>query len=66
MAADAYEAIANVSVDPVPNPPGSPLTNWRRYYFQTTHMKSEVSSIIIHTGRKYISKIATIPIASNT
>ncbi|MFB6129103.1 MAG: polysaccharide deacetylase family protein, partial [Halorhabdus sp.] len=38
VASEEYDAIANAAVRSLPNPPGTPPTNWRRYYLQTDHL----------------------------
>ncbi|WP_225332741.1 polysaccharide deacetylase family protein [Halomicrobium urmianum] len=37
IAAEHYDALPNAGVRSLPNPPGTPGTNLRRYYLQTTH-----------------------------
>lgn len=47
LAADAYGTIANASIGSLPNPPGTPPTNWRRYYLQTSHLtRPEIASYL--------------------
>lgn len=38
LARQTYDAIPNVAVRSLPNPPGTTPTNWRRYYLETTHL----------------------------
>lgn len=33
-----YDVLANAAVRSLPNPPGTPFTNLRRYYLETTHL----------------------------
>jgi peptidoglycan/xylan/chitin deacetylase (PgdA/CDA1 family) len=38
LAAAEYRVVPNASVRSLPNPPGRPLTDLRRYYLETTHL----------------------------
>jgi peptidoglycan/xylan/chitin deacetylase (PgdA/CDA1 family) len=37
LAREAFDVVANAAVRSLPNPPGTPLTNLRRWYLETSH-----------------------------